>query len=163
VHPTIAGVALGLVFSAKRAGPARHAIEPWSNVVILPLFAFTASLVVLPGLALSELSPVFWGIAIALPVGKLVGITAGSLLARAAVPRSERADSLALGEILVVASLGGIGFTVSLLMNELAFENLPDIAAQGTIAVLIGSIAAAVIALVVTTSYGSVLRRRARS
>jgi NhaA family Na+:H+ antiporter len=160
VHPTIAGVALGLAFAPAPAQRVRHALEPWTNAVILPVFAFTASLVAFPAVSAGDLSPVFWGILIALPVGKLVGITAGALLAGRLVPASERRAGLHLPDILVVASLGGIGFTVSLLMNELAFEKLEDIAAQGTIAVLCGSLIAALVGGAITAARASTTRRR---
>ena len=163
VHPTIAGVALGLAFAPAPAQRVRHALEPWTNAVILPVFAFTASLVAFPAVTAGELSPVFWGILIALPVGKLIGITAGALLAGRLVPASERRAGLHLPDILVVASLGGIGFTVSLLMNELAFENLEDIAAQGTIAVLCGSLIAAIAGGAITGARAANFRRRSRS
>ena len=48
VHATIAGVALGLVMSRRPGGRAAHELEPWSNGVILPLFAFTAAMVPVP-------------------------------------------------------------------------------------------------------------------
>ena len=86
VHATIAGVALGLVMARRPGGRAVHALEPWSNGIILPLFAFTAAMVPVPQVSPSELSPAFWGILVALPVGKIVGITLagglGSLVAR---------------------------------------------------------------------------------
>lgn len=141
VHPTIAGVALGLVMADARAHAAR--IEPWSNVVILPVFAFAAALVPLPSVGIAQLSPAFWGVAIALPVGKLVGITAGALIARALAGRGR--PELPFADLLVVAGLGGIGFTVSLLMNELAFESSRVIADQVTIAVLVGSLVSAIV------------------
>ncbi|MEO6114879.1 MAG: Na+/H+ antiporter NhaA [Pseudolysinimonas sp.] len=149
IHSTIAGVALGLVMAPAVAGRTRHGLEPWSNGVILPLFAFSASLVVIPAVGISALSPVFWGIAVALPIGKLIGITGGALIAARFIPKAERRAAVPLGDVLVVASLGGIGFTVSLLMSELAFP-LGEIAAESTLAVLCGSIAAAIIGAVVT-------------
>jgi Na+:H+ antiporter, NhaA family len=157
VHATIAGVALGLALAPRAAAPTRHALEPWSNAIVLPLFAFTASLVVIPAVGLGQLSPAFWGIAVALPVGKLVGITAGGLLAGLLVARSAR---IPLGDILVLASLGGIGFTVSLLMNELAFAGVHDVAAEGTLAVLCGSAAAIVLGTIVTLVRSRRLRAR---
>jgi Na+:H+ antiporter, NhaA family len=147
VHATIAGVALGLALSPRVAGRARTAIEPWSNAIVLPLFALTASLVAIPAVGIGALSPAFWGIAVGLPAGKLVGITAGARLAGLIVARSAR---IPLGDIVVLASLGGIGFTVSLLMNELAFAGDRTVAAEGTLAVLCGSAAAIVIGTVVT-------------
>jgi NhaA family Na+:H+ antiporter len=138
VHPTIAGVALGLAMSRPAAARARHALEPVTNGVILPVFAFSAALVPFPAVGIGELSPAFWGIAIALPVGKLIGITAGGLIAR---PRD--GSGLATGDLVAVAAVGGVGFTVSLLMNELAFAD-HTVADQGTLAVLLGSIIALV-------------------
>lgn len=152
VHATIAGVALGLVLPPWSGSRLRHALEPWTNGVVLPLFAFTASLVLIPAVGISELSPVFWGILIALPVGKLVGITAGAAIATRLLPAGERRAALPLADVLVVALLGGIGFTVSLLMNELAYRGTEEIVAEGTLAVLAGSI----VAMVVGTAYTSI-------
>ncbi|CAN5309015.1 Na+/H+ antiporter NhaA [soil metagenome] len=140
IHATVAGVALGLVFASGNNHAVRHALEPWSNAIILPLFAFVATLVRIPDLAATPLGPVFWTILVALPVGKIVGITAGASLAarlgRSAVP---------LGDLLVVAALGGIGFTVSLLMNELAFAGSPEHQTEGTLGVLAASLVAIVL------------------
>ena len=159
IHSTIAGVALGLVMASTPAARTRRALEPWSNGIILPLFAFSSSLVLIPAVGLSGLSPVFWAIAIALPVGKLVGISAGAWIASRFVPKAQRRAAVPLGDVLVVATLGGIGFTVSLLMNELAFRGQPIVASEGTLAVLCGSIVAAVIGTIVT----SMRARRYRS
>ncbi|WP_410594294.1 Na+/H+ antiporter NhaA, partial [Bacillus sp. SIMBA_074] len=48
VHPTIAGVALGLVMAHRPGLRARHLLEPFTNGLVLPLFAFTAALVPIP-------------------------------------------------------------------------------------------------------------------
>ncbi|MGO3032872.1 MAG: Na+/H+ antiporter NhaA, partial [Microbacterium gubbeenense] len=71
VHATIAGVALGLVIRQDAGMSARHALEPWINAVILPIFAFFSALVAIPQVAIDELSPALWAIVVALPVGKL--------------------------------------------------------------------------------------------
>lgn len=138
VHATIAGVALGLVMARRPAGRTAHALEPWSNGLILPLFAFSAALVVIPAVSPTELSPAFWGIVVALPVGKLVGITLGGWLGSFTRTKAERARIPITG-LLTIGALGGIGFTVSLLMNELAFARLDTVRAEGTLAVLLGS------------------------
>ena len=158
VHPTIAGVALGLVMAPRAAQRTQHTLEPWSNLVILPLFAFTASLVLIPD-ASDGLSPVFWGVLIALPVGKLVGISGATLIARLLVPRAERSVAIRPREVAVVATLGGIGFTVSLLMNDLAFRGVPDLATKGTLGVLCGSGIAVVIGTAVTAIAATRARR----
>ncbi len=159
VHPTVAGVALGLVMASHPASRARRTLEPWSNVVILPLFAFTASLVLLPEVREGGLSPVFFAIAIALPVGKILGIGLGGTIGTRLVPKAERRAALPTGDIAVVATLGGIGFTVSLLMNDLAYRRLPDIAAEGTLGVLAGSGIAAIVGITVAALRAAQHRR----
>ncbi|MEV8212392.1 Na+/H+ antiporter NhaA [Leifsonia sp. NPDC077715] len=157
VHATIAGVALGLVMSRAPAGRVAHALEPWNNGLILPLFAFSAALVVIPNVPPSELSPAFWAILIALPVGKLIGITLGGWLGSFTRKGPDR-GRIPLFGMVTVAALGGIGFTVSLLMNELAFARSEDVRAEGTLAVLLGS----GIAIVVSGILVSALARRNR-
>ena len=138
VHATIAGVALGLVMSREPARRTAHVLEPWSNGLVLPLFAFSAALVAVPAVPIDRLSPAFWGILVALPVGKLVGITIGGWIGGKIGPRSNR-QGAGIVDTLVVAALGGIGFTVSLLMNELAFAGSDDVRDEGVLAVLLGS------------------------
>lgn len=138
IHATIAGVALGLVMSPRPARRAYRAIEPFSNTVVLPLFAFSAALVTIPQVSAGALSPAFWGIVVGLPAGKIVGIMAAGGIAVWASHR-RGGHVLERSELMVVGALGGIGFTVSLLMNELAFVRTPTIADQGTLAVLLGS------------------------
>ncbi|MEP6478456.1 MAG: Na+/H+ antiporter NhaA [Rhodoglobus sp.] len=147
IHPTVAGVALGLIMAGSSAGPTRRAIEPWSNGIILPVFAFAAALVPLPSAGIANLSPAFWAIIVALPVGKLIGITGGALIASSVGKGGRRVP---VADLVAVAALGGIGFTVSLLMNELAFADHPEIANEGTLAVLIASVIAALIGVVLT-------------
>ncbi len=165
IHPTIAGVALGLIMADGGAARARHLLEPVSNGFILPVFAFVAALVPLPSVGIDRLSPAFWGILIALPIGKLLGITAGALIAGALGGRRPgspgRPNALPLGDIVAVAGLGGIGFTVSLLMNELALGHDPAIADEGTLAVIGASLAAAAIGAVVTAVRARHYRRDA--
>ena len=138
VHATIAGVALGLVMKPDIAEKTVHRILPLNNAVVLPLFAFVSALVVIPNLPLWQLSTVFWAIVIALPVGKLLGITLGGWLANSLM-RVPRANAVAGWDLVTVAAVGGIGFTVSLLMNELALADDAALSNQGVLAVLTGS------------------------
>ena len=171
VHATIAGVALGLVLDPRRAHKAVDALQPTTNAVILPLFAFTSALVIIPAIPLSELSSAFWGIVIALPLGKILGITlAGSIVALTV--RGEARETLVKGfDLVTVSATAGIGFTVSLLMNELAFENLSEVRDEGVLAVLFGSAISIVIgailirirlALTKRSSRGAISARKAR-
>jgi Na+:H+ antiporter, NhaA family len=138
VHATIAGVGLGLVMVRSVGGRTAEAIQPYSNAFILPLFALSAAMVAIPQVAPSELVPAFYGIAIALPVGKIVGITLFGTIAWLVLRR--RGQAVLHGwNLVTVAAVAGIGFTVSLLMNELAFAQSPLIVAEGTLAVLLGS------------------------
>ena len=146
VHATIAGVALGLVLNPRLAQQAAHALQPVTNAVILPLFAFASALVLIPAVSPTELSPAFWGIAVGLPVGKIIGIMiAGSIVALIA-KRGEAPETLIRGwDLLTVAAVAGIGFTVSLLMTELAFAGNDAIRDEGVLAVLVGSAVAIVV------------------
>jgi len=148
VHPTIAGVLLGLGMAHGPGLRTRHALEPVVNGGVLPLFAFSAALVAIPAVPPSALSPAFWAIIVALPLGKFLGIGIGGLLARLAGRRSA-GPKIALGDILAVAALGGVGFTVSLLMNELAFARDHLLRDEGTLAVLLGSGIAIVAAAII--------------
>jgi Na+:H+ antiporter, NhaA family len=159
IHPTVAGVALGLIMAGKPAGVARHAIEPWSNVVILPVFALVASLVPVTVTTLAQLSPAFWAVLIALPVGKLVGITAGTLIAMWLADRGRNVPRMPVGDVIAIAGLGGIGFTVSLLMNELAFEGSESLANEVTLAVLAASAIAAIVGGLLTLARSRHYRR----
>ncbi len=149
VHATIAGVALGLAMVQKPALVVRHVIEPWVNAVVLPLFAFAAALVVIPSVSPTELSPGFWGVLVALPVGKIIGITLFGWIAQR-VARGET-PPLAIGDLLAAGALGGIGFTVSLLLSELAFSAAPLLRDQATLGVLAGSAVSLVAAAILVS------------
>jgi len=141
VHATIAGVALGLVMYQQPALRTRHALEPWVNAIVLPVFALAASLVAIPQVSPTELSPAFWGVALALPVGKIVGIALAGWLSMFL-----GGTRLAFGDLLAAGALGGIGFTVSLLMSELAFSVDAATRDQATLGVLAGSAVSLIVA-----------------
>ena len=148
VHATIAGVVLGLL---TPAGPVNgrevirdleHRIHPYTGFVIVPLFALANAGVALGGDALSEAaaSRLTWAIVIGLVVGKLVGI-AGTTLAAArrggALPEGMR-PTHAWG----IGALGGIGFTVSLFIAQLAFAEGP-LQDQAKVGIFVGSVVGA--------------------
>ncbi|MDE0545797.1 Na+/H+ antiporter NhaA [Microbacterium sp. C7(2022)] len=138
VHATIAGVALGLAMSQQPALHARHVLEPWVNGLVLPIFAFAAALVAIPQVGFSELTPAFFGVLIALPVGKIVGISLFGWISLR-VGRTAGPPPLAFTDLLAAGALGGIGFTVSLLLSELAFAGNSELRDEATLGVLAGS------------------------
>ncbi|MBC7763758.1 MAG: Na+/H+ antiporter NhaA [Candidatus Saccharibacteria bacterium] len=158
IHATIAGVALGLAMARKPGMRTRHALEPVSNGVVLPLFAFSAALVAIPQVAISQLPAPFWGILVALPVGKIVGISLGAWLSSFVVARGSR-PQLTFQGLVTAGALGGVGFTVSLLMNELAFARNPEVADAGTLAVLVGSLVSIVISAILVSRLAAYYRR----
>jgi NhaA family Na+:H+ antiporter len=158
VYATIAGVALGFAMARIPGMRARRALEPFSNGVALPLFAFFAALVMIPQVPIAQLAPPFWGILIALPVGKIIGITLGGLIASRVGPRNKNSD-LTLTSLVAAGALGGIGFTVSLLMNELAFADVPEVSAEGTLAVLLGSFISMIVSGVLVSRLAAHHRR----
>lgn len=161
VHATIAGVLLGLAIAQRPGVRAAHALEPWVNGVVLPLFAFSAALVVIPAVSPSALSPAFWGVLVALPAGKLVGIVAAGWLGQRLLHRPG-APRLALGDLFAAGALGGIGFTVSLLLAQLAFAGHRLLADESTLAVLAGSLVALVLSAVLVSWRARHHRRMAR-
>jgi NhaA family Na+:H+ antiporter len=150
VHATIAGVALGLAMAQRPALRVRHAMEPWVNGIVLPLFAFSAALVAIPAVSMGELSPAFWGVLVALPVGKIVGVSLFGWIALR-IGRKEGAPSLRFADLLAVAALSGIGFTVSLLLTELAFAKHPGIRDQAILGVLAGSVISLIVAAILVS------------
>jgi NhaA family Na+:H+ antiporter len=129
IEPTLAGVALGLLTPARpRRGVAvlerlERGLHPVSGFVIVPLFALANAGVILTGDAIPDAlaSRVTIGIVCGLVVGKFVGILGASTLAvRFRIGRLPA--GITLRHIAGVATLGGIGFTVSLFITDLAFD-----------------------------------------
>ena len=138
VHATIAGVALGLIIPAKKTHSLVGKIQPWTNTAALPLFAFFAVAIALPTFD-GSFSSVFTGVAVALPVGKIIGITTFAIVANQIASKDARLELQWL-DFAAIAGLAGVGFTVSLLMTNLAFTNQSDILAEATLAVILGSL-----------------------
>ncbi|MEU8776252.1 Na+/H+ antiporter NhaA [Streptomyces sp. NPDC048606] len=157
VHATIAGVAMGLMLRCTRAeGEAHspgehieHLVRPLSAGLAVPLFALFSAGVSLSGGAIGQVftRPETLGVVLGLVVGKTVGIFGGTWLA-ARFTRAELNEDLAWPDVLAVASLAGIGFTVSLLIGELAFAGDAVLTDEVKAAVLFGSLMAALVACV---------------
>lgn len=152
VHATVAGVILGLIIPSKRTHSLVSKIQPWTNSLVLPLFAFFSVGILLPSFE-GETSSVFLGIMIALPLGKLVGITAFAVLANAIAKKDSKLD-LATLDFIAISLLAGIGFTVSLLMTKLAFKGNEELIAEGTLGVVLGSLIAMTLGAALTQYRG---------
>ncbi len=150
VHATIAGVltALAIPMRAKDGRSpliaAEHALKPFVQLAIMPVFALANAGVRLEGAALaSALHPVALGAGLGLFLGKPLGITLSTLGAAAALRRAPPAPPL---QLLGVSMVAGIGFTMSLFIGTLAF-GAGDLAAPVRFGVLGGSLASALLGL----------------
>jgi Na+:H+ antiporter, NhaA family len=211
VHPTIAGVALGLLapavpfqrphavsaearrtadltsddpeppdadaehwlglaaLSREAVSPlarTEHVLLPWTSFMIVPLFALANAGIRLSADRIADAltSPVTIGIVLGLVVGKVVGIAGASSIASAAgVARAPL--GVRLSHLVGAGAVAGIGFTVSLFITELAFDD-PATIAEAKIGILAASVLAGAIgwiwlrAVPTTEAVGS--RRRHR-
>ncbi|WP_405802192.1 Na+/H+ antiporter NhaA [Streptomyces halstedii] len=164
VHATIAGVAMGLMLRCtRREGEVQspgerleHLVRPLSAGIAVPLFALFAAGVTLKGEALAGVftRPETLGVVLGLVAGKTLGIFGGTWLVTR-FTKAELNKELAWADLFAVATLAGIGFTVSLLIGELAFAGDEDTVNEIKAAVLIGSLIAAALS-------GVLLRLRVR-
>jgi Na+:H+ antiporter, NhaA family len=170
VHPALTGVVLGLVtpvtvtfgrgMRAARAQSPPDAVEPpvvrmeellhpWVAFGIMPLFAIANAGVALAGVNLGVGAPraAAAGIVLGLTLGKPLGIVLASFaavsLGLCALPKGARWSHIGL-----LGVMGGIGFTMSIFITELAFDE-PELVATAKFAVLIGSALAGTIGLIV--------------
>lgn len=167
VHATIAGVVLGLVVPASRAPGGHslgerleHRIRPLSAGFCVPVFAFFAAGVSFVGgdLAKAFTDPITIGVVAGLVLGKLVGIF-GSTFLMARFTRAELDDDIAWSDLFGLSLLAGVGFTVSLLIGELAFGAGSIADEHVKIGVLIGSLIAALLAAIVLRSRNKIYAR----
>jgi NhaA family Na+:H+ antiporter len=119
----------------------QHRLNPWVAYGILPIFAFAnAGIPLVSGLGEAAVSPVTWGVIAGLVLGKPLGITLFAWLAvRSGIALKPAA--ITWRHIGGVALLGGIGFTISLFVAELAFE-AGSLANQARVGILFGSVIA---------------------
>ncbi|PQZ91110.1 Na+/H+ antiporter NhaA [Arthrobacter sp. MYb227] len=156
IHATIAGVVLGFCVPVLRrdepekpglAEKFEHRFRPLSSGFCVPVFAFFAAGVAIggaDGIASALGDPVLWGIVLGLIFGKPLGIMGSTWL----VTRSAKANldpDVKWGDLFGVTLLAGIGFTVSLLVSELSFGLASPHYDHAKVAILMGSLAAAVL------------------
>ena len=189
VHPTIAGVVMGLLTptTPKRhsnfhdaedleRNPSvdsrssvsviewfEHLLHPYTSFLIVPLFALANAGIELSGESLrnASTSAVAWGVFAGLFIGKPIGIVLAVIAARKS-GLAETPEGTNLRTFIGVGSAAGIGFTVALFISDLAFTN-PIHQADAKLAILVASVASAVLSLVILSFHrGSVLTSRRR-
>jgi Na+:H+ antiporter, NhaA family len=144
VHPTMAGVVLAfLVPGGEAASGLERRLGPWVTWLVLPLFGLANGGLVLSGIRMDQ--PVAWAVAGALLLGKPLGVFGATFLA----VRLKMA-SLPLGvgwrQLLGVAVLCGIGFTMSLFIGDLAFAGT-ELHQAAKLGVFAGSVASALVGM----------------
>jgi NhaA family Na+:H+ antiporter len=163
VHPTLAGVVLGLMtpnilkVNPKLHDPEdnqvsviewlEHKIHPWSSFVIVPLFAFANTGVVITMDSINDAlgSPIAWGIFAGLVVGKPIGVLASVFIARK-INLGQYPQGAKSVDVLATGSAAGIGFTVAIFIANLAFSE-PATRDLAIFAVIIASLVSAVISV----------------
>ena len=156
IHATVAGVALGLLTRAS-TGPgeaespaerADHLVRPVSAGVAVPLFALLAAGVTLSGPALANMATdrVALGVALGLLLGKFIGVF-GGVWVSVRLGFATLSEGLRWRDLAALSILAGVGFTVSLLIAELAYAGTPR-AEHVKVAILLGSFIASVVAAI---------------
>jgi NhaA family Na+:H+ antiporter len=171
VHPTLAGVILGLLtphrvmphadFEDSDDGSVSYVeyveakLHPVTSFVIVPLFAFANTGVVITSESIREAatSAIAWGIFIGLVIGKPLGIVAASYAASKA-KAADLPEGAAFNKVVATGSAAGIGFTVALFIADLAFDD----AALQNIAV-VAVIIASVISALISTAFFKLSRK----
>ena len=164
VHATVAGVLLAftvpVVRSAAAGGPDagpglaehfEHRIRPLSAGVAVPVFAFFSAGVAIggvSGLGESLGDSIAIGIMVGLVAGKAIGITAATWLV-SRFTRAQLDEHLSWTDVVGLALLGGMGFTVSLLITELAYGAESESYDHAKVGILAGTVIAAVLAAVI--------------
>jgi NhaA family Na+:H+ antiporter len=146
IHPTLAGVLLGLMTPVRPVERLLHNLHGWVAYGIMPLFAFSNA-----GVRIGQISFsgdglwIFLGVALGLMFGKPIGIVTVSWLAvrsgAAVLPRG-----IGWSAVAVVGMVGGIGFTMALFVANLAFPSGPSLEIS-KLAILSGSVLSGIAAL----------------
>jgi len=174
IHATVAGVLLAFTVPVLRsesaggpdAGPGlaehfEHLLRPLSSGFAVPVFAFFSAGVTvgsLSTLGASLADQVTIGIVVALVVGKTIGIFFSTLVV-SKFTKAQLDDEVALIDVLGISMLAGVGFTVSLLIGELAFGSGNPLDNHAKIGVLVGSVLAALLASVLLIARNRTYRK----
>ena len=145
VHATLAGVAVGFAIPLTRQNGesmlerAEHALKPWVSYAIVPIFAFAnAGVRIVDTSSSTFTASIPLGIIAGLFVGKQLGVF-GAAMAAIKLGIAERPAGTSYIQLYGVAILTGVGFTMSLFIGTLAFED-ENVMAQVRLGVLVASI-----------------------
>jgi Na+:H+ antiporter, NhaA family len=151
ISATIAGVVVAACVPLKsKSGDsplheAEHAFRPWVLFAIMPVFAFANAGINLEGASKYFTHPVTLGAALGLALGKPIGITVATFLGAFIMKAKKPGNFL---EIVGVGFIAGVGFTMSLFVGALAFDD-PALATPVRLGVYIGSILSALLGLLI--------------
>ena len=159
VHPTLAGVILGLMTPNIAHGGAdledvedgtvsviewlEHKFHPISTFFVVPLFAFanTGVVITLDSIEGAAQSKIAWGIFFGLVIGKPLGVLLAAIAAKKA-KIAEMPDGVNRSSLLATGSAAGIGFTVAIFIANLAFDD-PQTQDIAVLAVIVASVVSA--------------------
>lgn len=158
IHATVAGVLLSMVIPSRgKSGELKdsmlksfeHGMKPYVNFLVMPLFALANAGVALdfsmfsgdaiPGVSLG----IFFGLLVGKPLGIFLASWLGVKMKFASLP-----EGIRWNQVVAMGILGGIGFTMSIFINSLAFTD-PALTDMGKMSILIASASAAIIGLAV--------------
>ncbi len=152
IHPTIAGVLTAFCIPAALLHDMEEDLHPLVNYLIIPLFAFANAGIILSGIKISTLfSGISLAIFVALAAGKFLGIFLFSwlIIKLKLVPMPQFST---WGSLASISMLGGIGFTVSLFIANLSFEDRgvegDILLGQAKLGIIMGSLVAGVLGYV---------------
>jgi len=162
IHATVAGVLLAITITARQLIPSRavltsndslmlrleHALIPCNRYLIMPVFALANAGVALGGgAARSVVAPVSLGVIFGLVIGKPIGVVLFSWLATR-TRLAAMLDGIGWRQIIGVGMLGGIGFTMSLFIANLAFGNGPALE-TAKVGILVASVVSGIAGVIV--------------
>ena len=165
IHPTIAGVILGLLtpnIARTKSNLAdsedgsvsvieylEHKFHPISSYVIVPIFAFANTGVEISSQSINSAlnSVIAWGIFLGLVIGKPLGVLLATMAARK-IKIAEYPQGARNLDLIATGSAAGIGFTVAIFIARLAFDS-PEIVNLAIFSVIVGSVVSALISLLI--------------
>jgi len=165
IHPTIAGVILGLLtpnIARTKSNLAdsedgsvsvieylEHKFHPISSYVIVPIFAFANTGVEISSQSINSAlnSVIAWGIFLGLVIGKPLGVLLATMAARK-IKIAEYPQGARNLDLIATGSAAGIGFTVAIFIARLAFDS-PEIVDLAIFSVIVGSVVSALISLLI--------------